>query len=312
MFITIYYTLTLILINLFLLNNVNALATLAVAGTAFAQSVTLSGAIGPEYSRSTAANNQATLANGDAGATNFALTATEDLGGGLKVTAYMQQRFNAVSGANANTADRGLQNVYLGVSGGFGSVIAGRFLTGPSGAYDAFGQWGTKADYANAGVIGQRSDNTVQYTTPSFNGFSATVATTVTSGTNKEYTYARLSYNNGPLSVSYAAEKNQTAQGDKMQDIGASYDLGVAKVMVLNGKATSAAGVDTTNTSVGVRVPMGAATLKASFRSGDSDNGSAVGVDYALSKRTSLYADMGKVSTSGTQTAYRFGMKHSF
>ena len=295
-----------------------ALATLAVAGTAFAQSVTLSGAIGPEYSRSTAANNQATLANGDAGATNFALTATEDLGGGLKVTAYMQQRFNAVSGANANSAlssdaglPRGLQNVYLGVSGGFGSVIAGRFLTGPSGAYDAFGQWGTKGDYANAGVIGARNDNTVQYTTPSFNGFSATVATTVTTGTNKEYTYARLSYSNGPLSVSYAAEKNQTAQGDKMQDIGASYDLGVAKVMVLNGKNTTA-GVDTSNTSVGVRVPMGAATLKASFRSGDTDNGSAVGVDYALSKRTSLYADMGKVSTSGTQTAYRFGMKHSF
>ena len=302
-----------------------ALAALAVSGTAFAQStVTLSGAVGAEFSRGTAAGD-AQLNNPDAGANNITVSGTEDLGGGLKANFYLQQRFDGVTGANGNSAlstdpglPRGLQNVFVGLSGGFGAVQIGRFLTAPSAGYDAFAQYGNvTTDYANAGAVGARNDRTVQYSTPSFSGFSATVATTNDNANlGDEYQYIRATYAAGPLSVSIAnqtsANISTTASAAKGTDVGVSYDFGMAKVMVLNGKATAAVtGAETSNTTVGIRVPMGAVTIKAAVRSGDSANASAVGVDYALSKRTGVFADFGNVD-GAAQTAMRVGVKHSF
>jgi predicted porin len=65
------------------------------------------------------------------------------------------------------------------------------------------------------------------------------------------------------------------------------------------------------NTAIGVTVPMGAATIKAAYRTGDSANATAIGVDYALSKRTVAFADFGDVK-GAAQSAYRFGLRHSF
>jgi len=287
----------------------------AVSGAAMAQ-VTLSGAVATEYSRTTTAD--ATLNNGDAGGTNFALSATEDLGGGLKASVFMQQRFNSVTGENINTTiltagDRGLQNVHVELSGSFGAVRIGRFLTNTNGAYDAFGQYG-HTTYAKSGAVGGRSDRTVQFSSPNISGFTFSVASTNTTGTGSEYTHMNAEYAMGPVSVAVSSQKAAAVAGVtavKAQNINASYDLGVAKIMVQNGKSTSALAVDTTNTTVGARVPMGAMTFKVSARSGDAANQTAVGVDYALSKRTGLYADMMN-ETAAVNSAFRLGIKHSF
>ena len=300
-----------------------ALAVLATAGTAFAQSsMILSGNIGTDYSRGL--TGSAALADSGGGNTGFALSGTEDLGGGLKATVYMQQRFNSVTGANGNsvivtpasadgtaaayTQSRGVQNINVGLSSAaLGAVNIGRIATGSLSAYDAFGGYGALTyAYANAGSA--RNDNTIQYTAPTVSGFSLTLATT-NNANAAEYTYVQAKYTNGPLSL--AILRDETAAGAENLSIGGSYNLGVATVMVLNGKATTAANVSTSNTSVGVVYPMGAMTFKASVRSGDTANQSAVGVDYALSKRTGLYAHA--MSQSGAaQTAFRLGLKHSF
>jgi len=284
-----------------------ALAVLATAGTAFAQSsVTLSGNIGTDYSRGL--TGSAALADSGGGNTGFALSGTEDLGGGLKATVYMQQRFDSVTGANVNTSAKGVQNINVGLSSAaLGAVNIGRIATGSLSAYDAFGGYGVLTyAYANAGSA--RNDNTIQYTAPTVSGFSLTLATT-NNANAAEYTYVQAKYTNGPLSL--AILRDETAAGAENLSIGGSYNLGVATVMVLNGKATTAANVSTSNTSVGVVYPMGAMTFKASVRSGDTANQSAVGVDYALSKRTGLYAHA--MSQSGAaQTAFRLGLKHSF
>jgi len=284
-----------------------ALAVLATAGTAFAQSsMILSGNIGTDYSRGL--TGSAALADSGGGNTGFALSGTEDLGGGLKATVYMQQRFDSVTGANVNTSAKGVQNINVGLSSAaLGAVNIGRIATGSLSAYDAFGGYGALTyAYANAGSA--RNDNTIQYTAPTVSGFSLTLATT-NNANAAEYTYVQAKYTNGPLSL--AILRDETAAGAENLSIGGSYNLGVATVMVLNGKATTAANVSTSNTSVGVVYPMGAMTFKASVRSGDTANESAVGVDYALSKRTGLYAHA--MSQSGAaQTAFRLGLKHSF
>jgi len=288
-----------------------ALAVLATAGTAFAQSsVTLSGNIATQYSRTTTAGTSAALNDGGAGNTGFALSGTEDLGGGLKATVYMQQRFNSVTGENVNTSDKGVQNINVGLSGAFGAVRVGRIDPGSLSGFDAFG--GYNEGYAKAYKVSQRKDSLIQYTSPTISGFAVSVASTNTTGEAKEYNYIQAKYSNGPLSLGIAQDKNGAAAGDKQLDIGGSYTVSGLTVMVLNGKTTPSGGASVSNTSIGVKYPMGAMTFMASFRSGDTDDQTAVGVDYALSKRTGLYAAAMSDSAATTQTAFRLGIKHSF
>lgn len=103
------------------------------------------------------------------------------------------------------------------------------------------------------------------------------------------------------------------------QNLGVSYDFGVAKALLLWGKEGSA----DARTSVGVIVPVGPALqLKAQYRTEGqtvnaagtkSDVGSAwaLGAEYALSKRTGLFAHYGDLDNA-VQSAYRVGITHKF
>ena len=300
------------------------IALAAVAATSvFAQSsVSITGAVGFDYGKR-ASTGVAAFENADAGSTNLAFTAVEDLGGGLKLKAYMQQRYNATNGASANSGinstvtdsntdtstistPRALQNVYINVAGSFGSVSYGRILMSNQG--DAFAQFGTNSgEYGDIDNTGNRHDNVIVYYSPKIAGFSATVANTVNSGTTAEYSYFQVKYAAGPLSASYAQDKNNKnslASGTN-KTIAASYDLKMAKLFITNGDTNG-----TKATSFGVNVPMGNATLKAMAVTGDVKS-SVLGVNYSLSKRTSMFADFAN-TTGAANSVYRIGMLTSF
>lgn len=96
--------------------------------------------------------------------------------------------------------------------------------------------------------------------------------------------------------------------------LGASYDLGSAVLLYAYGarkdeqSVAGAASTDVSNVkihNIGVRVPMGATTLSASYYKGDDSRTSAatddidhdgfqIGARYALSKRTSVYVVTGE------------------
>ena len=282
------------------------IALAAVAATSvFAQSsVSITGAIGVNYGEE---GGVAQFRNSDAGATNLAFTAVEDLGGGLKAKAYMQHRFDINTGISNATGSRDLQNIYLNLSGGFGSVSYGRILTGSLSGFDAFGEYGASALYGDIEGVGNRHDNTLHYSSPKFGGLGIDLATTVTP-VGAEYTYARVTFSSGPFSAAYGTDKNKgnnTASGTN-KALGLSYDLKMATVYLINGNDNGVS-----NTSVGVTVPMGKVTLKASTTTGDTDGITTVGADYALSKKTGLFA---AVATKGANAngSYRIGMKTSF
>lgn len=116
-------------------------------------------------------------------------------------------------------------------------------------------------------------------------------------------------------------------------NIGAAYDFGVAKAMFQHGTQKRAAytntGYDSTglsivdtavvaqtlkHTGLGVAVPMGATTLKASYNWGTRNsttagaadlkaNQLAVGANYALSKRTQVYATFSTLTAKNGATA---------
>ena len=115
--------------------------------------------------------------------------------------------------------------------------------------------------------------------------------------------------------------------------IGASYDLGVAKLMVSNlNNKQEIAGAQTglyKGTQYGVTAPFGAFSAFATYGKGKSDaasgtrgfdfTGSQAGLSYALSKRTNLYVAMGKETqeqvSDGKQVKISetaAGLRHSF
>jgi predicted porin len=163
--------------------------------------------------------------------------------------------------------------------------------------------------------------------------------------------------NNGPASIG-----NVPFMGNySAMNMGAAYDFGVARVMMQHGtqkraaftntgyNAAGTAIVDTAtvaqtlkHTGVGATVPMGATTLKASYNWGTRNsttagaadlkaNQLALGANYALSKRTQVYAtystltakngataalatvsNASSTTESKKSTGYDIGLSHSF
>jgi predicted porin len=331
-----------------------ALATLAAAGTAFAQSsVTISGSIQAGVIDTGAATAQPTVGSFGSGANAINIASTEDLGGGLKGGFSGQIRFSAATG-DANSA-ASPTNTYGGalfhtanafVSGGFGTVRVGKIAEASTCAFDPWGCGGGAALQAGGistapggtggALIGAAAvSNALAYTTPTINGFSAGYQTSLspkagqTLGRTNERETFNISYAKGPLNLAYINIKgggNAGASSGPVSDdaststaIAGSYNFGVATLSVV--KAESKGNVATTAnnkdiTSVGLTVPMGAYTIlggynKDSKAAANADTQISAGVNYALSKRTTLGADLVKVEAhAGTGFVTR--LRHSF
>lgn len=284
----------------------------------------------------------------------FGFKGAEDLGGGLKANFLMEYSVqpddNATSMANRQS--------FVGLEGAFGTVNLGRQYTqihGVQGAFDANGN-ATAAGWLGGGTSTVRQNNAIVYSTPSFSGFSAAVelghaeaaqgGSTNVTGNAGNTTALGLSYANGPLTVKAATESiklsavSYTAPGAaaavasdalatrKANSIGASYDLGMAKVMAVttSAKAGSAAdAVEVKTNNFGVSAPFGAVTLNATVSNGKYTEGTAasvktsgyqVGANYSLSKRTTAYALMGqgknKAATATKHDTFAVGVRHTF
>lgn len=293
-----------------------ALAALA-STAAFAQSsVTLSGNISAAYERSEQAgvDGDAQITGYDGSGNRIIFSGTEDLGGGLKAGFHLQSRLDLSTGMEANAGSRLFEETFVSLSGGFGAVRVGRFQAFSNARFDIFGGAGDRAVQAWGynSHTNSRADKAIAYDTPKFGGFSLGVQTTSNPANLNEYTVVRALYQNGPLDLQASYEWNTDVTKRKDYAIGASYDFKVAKAMVLHGKEENFK----SSTSVGVTVPFGAVLFKAQYRSerygsNASPRNIAVGVDYALSKRTVLFADAADTKNAA-QTAYRIGVRHSF
>lgn len=300
-----------------------ALAVLATAGTAFAQTVTLSGKLAFAY-ESTSAKVGATGVTTDANGLkvtdgNFTLTAVEDLGAGMKMTAKMEVlsrgRDTTISGRDAS----------LTLSGGFGSVLIGAIESG-NGILGLGGAGGPGMYGLDGSAVLSAASNVdiLRYYTPTMSGFTgyvslidataAVVATPAVPGgsfnvagqslgmdstaTTQDATQIGATYAGGPI----AAAADYTSYGLNAVTVGAddrfrisgSYDLGVAKLGMGYEKRKSNAATNNgaSDLLVGVAVPMGATTFGLNYarRSADGVAQDATGYDlavkYDLSKRT--------------------------
>ena len=261
---------------------------------------------------------------------NFKLTAVEDLGGGLKASADVLFETGAYRTAALTRADSGVS-----LAGGFGTLafrntrssdliasIGSAAVSLPDGVYDS------------ANIVARGAIDTLGYTSNEIIP-GLRVGVTYVEGNDGSINTPKVaqnsyvlgaSYTAGPLGLSAAYKtkaKNALATAKANMELAASYDLGVVKVAYAYDGATtdvvSAAktvAYDKAAMGFSVTAPLGAVTVGANyFKRGDFkvvDFGAA----YALSKRTTLGASVGKQDADQGTTIkgnqYRVRLGHTF
>jgi len=314
-----------------------ALAVLgAFAGVASAQTnVTIYGVVdaGVRYEKGiSGTTDDATwkLQSGQQSGSRLGFKGTEDLGGGLSAIFTLENGFNVDDGTLGQGNRLFGRQAWVGLNGGFGSVKLGRQQTPlyyALNAVDPFGinLAGNAQSFFGYGLYGadplSRTDNTINYTTTNFGGFTGTVSygfgEEAGDSSVRRQIAAGLSYVNGPLNVQFAYHKANDATltiaalggapagvtADlRTAFIGATYDFGVAKAhfAFADSEADAGVAVDNRNYLIGLSAPVGVGTVMASYNRNDVrdvddgvTNHYAIGYSHPLSKRTNLYTSFG-------------------
>jgi predicted porin len=254
-------------------------------------------------------------------ASRIGFKGSEDLGGGLSAIWQIESGVNLdeQSGSVSN------RNSFVGLSGGFGTVLAGNHDTPlklVGRAVDLFGD--TMADSRNVmgGGSDTRAKNVVAYISPNFSGFSfagaystdleiadnaAAIApelpiplTGVERDSRGVYNLS-ATYANGPI---YAGLAYGDGDGHEALGLGAhirvagGFTFGNAKIVAQYDtlEDDTAVGNDMDAWMVGGSYTMGAIVLKANYMAKEYDVATneptqwTIGADYNLSKRSSVYA----------------------
>ena len=287
-----------------------ALSVLAACGTACAQSsVTMFGIVDAAYAHgSGSTSNRSQLVSGANNSSRLGFRGTEDLGGGLSASFWLEAQFNTDNGTGVATntnnqtsgsaaAPVGTQGLTfnrrstLSLAGPWGEVRLGRDYTGHYRNRvdtDPFGVVGVGATQVNVGSLaGQtstRASNAIGYFLPSGLGgffgqaqyyFGENASGTPTEDDGSGYSL-RAGYAAGAISVSGAYARQEFASGDIVStNLGLIYDAKVVKLMaaVFRDKTESAAPFSGKGFTLGAIAPVGAGEFKLAFSRYGSDAG---------------------------------------
>lgn len=312
-----------------------ALAAVAATGAAFAQStVTLSGTVDVGLQDVGGTVSPLSMVSSRLGTSNWTVSGTEDLGGGLKAIFKVSTSFNADDGtAAANVL--GNNDMFVGLQGGFGSIKLGRSFN-PTFFYalTANSTKGVTGYSTRAGTLdtdGAYVANQLLYTTPTMGGFTGQLsfAPSEVAGASAHRGLG-IGYAAGPLAVNFAHSKlAATVAGASVNAINlfaASYNFGVANLLFSYTDRANVAS-DTDNTlALGVTAPVGPGQLWASYDRSEAGAGTTRvihgGYKYFLSKRTTAYVNLGNKKNASQAfngsavgkgvTGWGVGLAHNF
>jgi hypothetical protein len=279
----------------------SAISAVVAAPAAFAD-VSVSGNV---YGEATDSNAQVF--------TDLFFKASEDLGNGMKVSSLIQiygdndsQAQTAAIGSpsdadGVSVADQNAGHRVITLSGDFGSIEAGRMEANIENKV-----WSMAANDPSHAASIETAGNVVwiagvRYTTPSFNGISATYETD-----QADHKGWGVNYSGNGLTAKYAKE-----------DDGATEFTSYALSYGMNGLKGTYAVLDNTtddekDTYVGVDYTMGAIKLAYAQVSGDTNDGDmTASVAYSLSKSTTAYIAADKDDSADDTTTY-FGLVQKF
>lgn len=312
-----------------------ALAALgAFAGAASAQSsVTLYGVLDVGVSKQTGLDLTAYGVSGSSfhTPTRIGIKGTEDLGNGLSAIFDLQTGGIGMGDGKSGNTGGGIsfgREAYAGLKGGFGTVKAGLDASVATYGFAGLNLNGISTSDA-AGAVGiepvvwygsSRRPAYVSYTSPNMAGLDVMIGYTL-KGTmedvlaihDKASTQARVNYAAGPLSVAVVVETARNAASETAYGVGAKYNLGMADVTLRYVKSPNG---NDKGLSGGVAAKFGAATagLQLAKNSETKDMGIELFANYALSKRTTLYADFlqNKKDVGDDVKKLGLGVQHNF
>ncbi len=341
-----------------------ALAALtAFAGVASAQSsVTLFGIVDlAAVGVKNGSQSQKLLASNQLNSNRLGFRGIEDLGGGMRAGFWLEGGMaNDTGTGNQTGGGQGWERrSTVSLMGGFGELRLGRDYTPSFWNYTIFDPFGTNGPGSMLNVVSTlgsgaatlvRANNTVGYFLPAMGGLYGQVQ--VAAGENgaggNKYFGGRAGYAGGPVNVAVAYGKTAAEGTPRMADdytdmnVGASFNLGFMNIMGQYSKRDFL-NRDQKTALIGVTVPFGASTLKASYVKSSGAQGTnatdfdadqfAFGYQYDLSKRTAIYATYSSLDNDGTAAAgsrftigsglaqtrggdnskgYAIGVRHSF
>jgi predicted porin len=241
------------------------------------------------------------------------------------------------------------RNVWVGLAGGFGDVRMGRILMplqDMNGGFDAFAT-GTVGSVHTGGITATiRANNAIYYRSPTMGGLKVEAAIAAGEGQYQGETANNVGsiaprgpllgqerpvgfsvrYAAGPLNVGIAYDKNYADY--KTTGVYGAYDFGAFRLLAQfeKGDSNNAAGTlleDMKNLSISLTAPFGPVLLRTGYVRFDSNltgrdaSKFGFGGDYNLSKRTNLYATVGKssgdrLSVAARKAAFDIGVTHRF
>ena len=292
------------------------------------------------FARGGAGGSETKLVSGGSTGSRLGFRGSEDLGGGLSAIFTLENGLLADTGA----ADQGGllfgRQAFVGLKGGAGTVTFGRQYAPIYSTLliaDPFGNnyGGASGQLMSDEKAGVRMNNAIKYASPTFNGFDVQLAYRfgeVAGNTSASHQVGfATGYAKGPLTLrlGYNQTNNATAT-DKAKNtlLVGRYNFGPAIGSFGYGINKGTGTVDSHDLLLGVKVPLGVHTVMASYIRKDDRSAAdrfdahqvAFAYNYALSKRTALYAAYAKLSnTNFTTTKFGtgdseidIGIRHTF
>lgn len=296
---------------------VGTLGLSAVVAAHAQSTVTLYGLLdvaAASFSRTAAADDGMYKLNTDTGSSSrFGLRGTENLGGGLSAFFNLESPVDLKSGAVSGAFWR--RNAYVGLRGSFGEVTFGRYYTAavikqagtlsatPSGINTGMGltllSQGISNDFWNS--------NQIRYDSPRLGPVDFAVHVALGEGTTGRNVGGNVRFLQGPVAVSLSVQKDENLAGMSVTwtMLSGSYDFGGFKLHAgantVDNDDGVAGFVDSSLWTVGGKfkatkqLTLAAQywTVKEKVGTPTSSKLLVLNADYALSKRSFLYAMFG-------------------
>jgi predicted porin len=271
-------------------------------------------------------------------ASRFGVRGIEDLGGGLKALFFLEHRFDIDTGTQTQPTVYWAGDSFVGLSGGFGEVRAGRIT---SAAYYATADFvslhnhdtGTSEDKLYTYL--SQNANTLSYRTPSLGGVAVEASVSAAesaAATNKVWNLA-ANYEAGPMFLGAGYER-QGGSDDYQFALRALYTMGEYTLGGYYQYSDLAALGQRNNVRLSGMRLMGRGEFHVNLGwasdwsrvDGSQAAQWTVAYNYNLSRRTKIYAfythvDNGSYSYFGAKgaggavldpSAYAFGIRHNF
>lgn len=304
-----------------------ALAGIALAlltgytGAVSAQQVTLYGRVDLSIAQRPSAAKNTELRNGSG--SRLGVRGSEDLGGGLRAVFGLEHRFDADTGAAGDPFWGGKSVV--GLAGSFGTVTLGRDDNpAVKMVQEAADPWAGDTVAGNGNIYdgnvgSSRYSNTITWrATFGSLGLGAQIAEG--DGMQDRPMNFAVSYGSGPFYVALGLDNPGDAD-DQFTSVMARYTVAGVTLSALYGTGTDRNDRDVDAWLLALKTKIGGGELRASYGQRDNEGAAnpykqlGLGYHYALSKRTTVYADLVNVkpvAAGREKTGWDLGIRHNF